>query len=159
MIVEGSPYAALLAALHGAAFPPGECWDATAMAGLLEMPGCFACLQENAPRSPEKPFPCGMALLRVAADEAELLTVAVLPEARGQGMGAILLRRAMAEAVHRGARRMFLEVSPTNAAALALYCRLGFTQAGLRRRYYADGSDALVLSCTLAFKPCGSSPA
>ena len=44
---------------------------------------------------------------------------------------------------------MFLEVAVTNDAARALYVRHGFTEAGLRRRYYTDGTDALILRSTL----------
>ena len=111
------------------------------MDALLRMPGCFACLHMSADE-----VPSGMALLRVVADEAELLTIAVLPAARGQGIGAILLAEGLAEAAQRGAVRMFLEVAPGNAPAYALYERLGFSAVGRRRGYYADGSDALVLS-------------
>ena len=51
----------------------------------------------------------------------------------------------MALAAARGAAAMFLEVSESNLAARALYEAGGFARAGLRRRYYADGTDALVL--------------
>jgi ribosomal-protein-alanine N-acetyltransferase len=54
------------------------------------------------------------------------------------------------EAQYREAEVMFLEVSTTNTAARALYGQAGFAQVGLRRQYYADGSDALVLSRRLS---------
>ncbi len=110
------------------------------MAALLGMPGCVACLHGTAEA------PQGMAMLRVAADEAELLTIAVIPAARRTGAGAALLEQAIEQAVRRGARRMFLEVAPGNQAAYALYRRHGFTAIGRRRNYYANGSDALVLA-------------
>ena len=143
MIVEGRSHAALLAALHATAFSAAERWDAAAMAALLDMPGCFGCLHGPAGA------PGGMALVRVAADEAELLTIAVSPASRRAGAGAALLAQAMAEAVRRGAGRMFLEVAPANQAACALYRRHGFAEIGRRRDYYADGSDALVLAHVL----------
>ncbi len=91
-----------------------------------------------------------MILARLAADEAEVLTVAVVPERRQQGLGARLVSEAAGEARRRGAVRLFLEVSTRNPAARALYRALGFEQVGRRRGYYADGSDALTLRLTLA---------
>ncbi len=150
MILQGRAHAALLAALHERSFTPEQRWDRAAMAALLDMPGCFACLHEAAdPWHPGRTTPRGMAMLRVTADEAELLTVAVLPAARGAGVGAALLGAAIAEAARRGAGRMFLEVAEGNAAARALYDRHGFAPVGRRRNYYPDGSHALVLSRAL----------
>ena len=137
--------ASLLAALHAASFDAAERWDAPAMAALLDMPGCFACLD---PGPDADAVPVGMILVRVVADEAEVLTIAVLPPRRGRGVGRALLDEARAEASRRGACRMFLEVAVPNAAARALYRAGGFLQVGRRRAYYPDGSDAL-LSCKL----------
>lgn len=124
-----------LAALHAAAFPPAERWDAAAIRVLLELPGGFGLVQPGV----------GFVLARVAADEAEILTLAVAPVARRQGHGGGLLAGAMAAAVARGAAAMLLEVAEHNAAARALYAAAGFAEAGRRRRYYQDGADALVL--------------
>jgi ribosomal-protein-alanine N-acetyltransferase len=144
MIVEGRAFAVLLARLHAASFAPAERWDAAAMAALLDMPGCFACLHEG-----DDGAPCGMALLRVVADEAELLTIAVLPAARGRRAGTDLVEQALREAGRRGACRMFLEVACGNETARALYLGQGFSPIGRRQSYYADGSDALVLARAL----------
>jgi ribosomal-protein-alanine N-acetyltransferase len=127
--------AVALAALHAAAFPPGQRWDAAAIAGLLAMPGVFGLVVRG----------LGFVLARVAADEAEILTLAVAPAARRQGHGGALLAAAMAQAAARGAASMFLDVAADNAAARALYAAAGFAEVGRRRRYYADGADALVL--------------
>jgi tRNA threonylcarbamoyladenosine biosynthesis protein TsaB len=124
-----------LAALHAAAFPPAEAWGPDAIRLMLEMPGAFGLMAPGR----------GFVLARVAADEAEVLTLAVVAACRRQGVGAALLAGAMAGAVLRGARTMFLEVSEANGAARAIYAAAGFEEAGRRRRYYADGSDALVL--------------
>ena len=129
-----------LAALHAAAFEAAERWDAAAIATLLAMPGAFGLSIPAA----------GFVLARVAADEAEILTLAVIPPARRQGHAGALLGGAMAGALLRGAGTMFLEVSDRNGAARALYARAGFAEAGRRRRYYADGADALVLRRALA---------
>jgi ribosomal-protein-alanine N-acetyltransferase len=93
--------------------------------------------------------PAGFVMGRVAAGEAEVLTLAVRPAVRRGGCGAALMRALMAEAARRGAQEMFLEVAEGNAAARALYAGLGGTEAGRRRRYYPDGSDALVLRLPL----------
>jgi ribosomal-protein-alanine N-acetyltransferase len=117
---------------------------------LLVLPGHFALLAER------DGTPAGFVLGRVAAEEAEVLTLAVHPAARRGGIGAALMRGLMAESARRGGREVFLEVSAGNDAARALYARLGAAEAGRRRRYYPDGSDALVLR--LALSPCGAAP-
>jgi ribosomal-protein-alanine N-acetyltransferase len=127
--------AAALAALHGAAFPPAEAWGPDAIALMLGLPGGFGLWVPGA----------GFVLARAAGGEAEVLTLAVLPAARRRGTGGRLLAAALAGAAARGAAAMFLEVAAGNAAARALYGGLGFAEVGRRRRYYPDGSDALVL--------------
>lgn len=133
-------HAQALAAIHQAAFPPGQRWGPDAMTLQIALPGCFALLDDRG----------GMAMARVAADEAELLTLAVLPDSRRQGLARALLAEAEHVAAAHGAATLFLEVATRNAAAQALYAAAGYQQAGRRRRYYADGDDALVLRKTLA---------
>jgi ribosomal-protein-alanine N-acetyltransferase len=128
-----------MAKIHRAAFPPAEAWSRDVMLLHLELPQTVGLLHAGG----------GMILARVAADEAEILTLAVDPARRRQGIGAALLRAAMERAAGMGATAMFLEVAVTNQAARALYAAHGFTEAGLRRRYYADGTDALILRSTL----------
>lgn len=126
-----------LAAIHAEAFEAP--WDAASLSALLASPGVFA-VEE----------PDGFILIRVVADEAEILTLAVRPAARRGGLGGRLVEAAVVRAAVLGADRMFLEVAEDNVAARALYARAGFVEAGRRRDYYsrADGSreDALVLS-------------
>ena len=86
---------------------------------------------------------------RVAADEAEILTLAVAPHARGKGLGRALLQAAINKARHSGAATMFLEVGADNPHALALYAGLGSAKVGARKGYY-EGRDALVLRLPLA---------
>ena len=129
----------VLAAIHASAFPPREVWGRDAIGLQLALPGVFGLLD---PRG-------GMIMTRVAADEAEVLTLAVDPVHRRHGIGACLLRAAMDAARERGGRSMALEVSVDNAAARKLYARAGFTEIGRRVRYYADGSDALIMRATL----------
>ena len=95
--------------------------------------------------------PSGFVLSRQAADEAEILSLALAPEARGQGRGRILLATHLQGLAHGGVRRVHLEVEDGNDAALALYRRLGFTSVGRREGYYLrpDGSRAGALSMSL----------
>lgn len=79
----------------------------------------------------------GFLMLRLAADEAELITIAVDPKWRGKGIGAALLRAGLDDLLHTPARRMFLEVAEDNPAAIALYKAHGFAQVGRRQGYYA----------------------
>ena len=135
--VRATPqHAAALAALHALAFAPAERWDAAAFAVQLALPGVVGFVLADA----------GFVLARVAADEAEILTLAVVPAARRAGLGAALLRAAETAAHAAGGTKMFLEVAPGNTAARALYGAAGYAEAGRRRRYYADGADALVLA-------------
>ena len=127
-----------LAALHATAFDTP--WTAAAFAGLLDQPGVFAV-----------EAPDGFILMRAVADEAEILTLAVRPEARGRGQGARLVAEGVDAAGARGAGQVFLEVAEDNASALALYARTGFVETGRRPAYYSrpDGSRVAALLFTL----------
>lgn len=133
-----------LAALHGRAFPPDQCWGVVALGSMLALEGGFGLL---ACGEPERTI-SGFVLARAVAGEAEILTLAVDPARRRRGVGRLLLQAALAEAARRGASVLFLEVSEANAAARGLYARAGAAETGRRRRYYTDGSDALVLRIT-----------
>ncbi len=89
----------------------------------------------------------GFMMLRHAADEVELLTIAVEPKQRDRGIGRALLEAGLADLMMSPARRMFLEVAADNAAAIALYRRHGFAEIGRRKGYYPrpDGSPATAL--------------
>ena len=136
----GSFDLALLAVLHAACFE--ERWDEAALASLLAMPGVHGLLAEAAE-------PLGFVLLRVAADEAEIISIGVHPAARRLGIGRRLLKAAEAAAAAAGAERLFLEVAADNFQALGLYSALGFTEIGRRAKYYRrieSAMDAHVLA-------------
>jgi ribosomal-protein-alanine N-acetyltransferase len=83
----------------------------------------------------------------LVVDELHINIVAVRPELRRRGLATALLRRVLADAAARGARRATLEVRQSNGAARQLYEGLGFSVAGVRRQYYAEPvEDALILS-------------
>ncbi|MBO6639835.1 MAG: ribosomal protein S18-alanine N-acetyltransferase [Roseitalea sp.] len=83
----------------------------------------------------------GFVLLRTAADEAEILTIAVRPEWQGHGVGARLMAHVLAHAHRERLASVFLEVGETNAAAAALYRKLGFAVVGDRPEYYRGTSE------------------
>ncbi len=128
-----------MATTHAAAFTQSRPWRAEEFSALIQLPGCFA-IGDAA---------C-FALVRVIADEAELLTIATAPAQRRQGRARICMAAWMAEAATRGATRAFLEVAHDNVAALSLYETMGFHRSGLRRGYYprtgAVAVDAVVMS-------------
>jgi [ribosomal protein S18]-alanine N-acetyltransferase len=124
-----------LAALHALCFE--RAWDAATLKDLLATPGTFAFVHND-----------GFVLARAAADEAEILTLAVRPAGRGKGLGRALLQVAIDKARALGVTAMFLEVGADNPHALALYAALGFAKVGMRKAYY-EGRDALVLRLPL----------
>lgn len=143
-----------LAALHAAAFTDTpRPWSAAEFASLLAAPGLL--LVADSDGFDTRGFDTrgfhtgGFALARLAGPEAELLTLAVAPAARRRGLASRLLDRLFRRTAEAGAEEMFLEVAVSNAAARALYAKLGFVETGRRPRYYTRASgppvDALVL--------------
>lgn len=132
-----------MAALHGASFTMPRPWRADEFRALLSSPRVFALTEGTQ----------GLLLGQVVVDEAELLTIAVYPTQRGQGMGRRLMQAFLAEAARRGATSAFLEVAADNAAALALYLACGFARTGQRRGYYHGPSGAV--DAVLMARPLG----
>lgn len=144
MIERADPeQAELLASLHARAFDTP--WSAAEIAKLMENTAVYALLARDK-------APNGFVMAWAVAADSEILTLAVVPEARRKGVGAALVTAAGVAALMRGAASMHLEVAETNAAARALYKKLGYEEAGMRRAYYAGeggATDALVLRRTL----------
>ncbi len=134
-----------LAEIHAAAF--GHAWSGEEFAALLADRGVFAVGLRRGRRL------AGFVLVRVVADEAEILTIAVRKALRGRGYGRMLMDEALRRLHRAGASRCFLEVDRGNAAAVALYRSLGFAVAGERRNYYSGsapgGGTALVMRVQL----------
>jgi ribosomal-protein-alanine N-acetyltransferase len=80
---------------------------------------------------------------------ADVQTIAVVPEFEGRGIGSALLTRLIGEAGRRGAQDVLLEVRADNPRAQQLYLRFGFEQIHVRRGYYRDGVDALIMRLQL----------
>lgn len=132
--------APVFAALHGTSFD--EPWTAESFAVLLAQPGVAGWLWGEPPD--------GLLLVRAAADEAEILTVAVAPAMRRRHGADMMLAEALRILAQGLTRRVFLEVAADNTAALALYGRAGFVPCGRRPGYYAKGSiDAVIMERSL----------
>jgi len=129
-----------LAVLHDMVFPKG--WSAAELARLSGERGMVALASKASE-------PDGFILVRVVSDEAEILTLAIHTNRRRSGIGRALLIQSLIDCEQAGARRVLLEVSKDNDAAIQLYTTCGFRETGLRKAYYADGGDAIVMEKTL----------
>ncbi|WP_285773541.1 ribosomal protein S18-alanine N-acetyltransferase [Microtetraspora sp. NBRC 13810] len=87
----------------------------------------------------------GYAGLAAAGDQADVQTIAVLAEHQGTGIGGALLTELLAEAGRRSVDAVFLEVRADNPQARAVYDHYGFERIGVRRGYYDDGTDAIMM--------------
>lgn len=129
-----------LAALHLRCFDAHpRPWSAPEFQSLLTSPLNFLLTR-----------PDGFLLGRAVADEAELLTLAVAPEARRRGIASALLDDFVLACRARGAAHAFLEVAEGNAPAIALYASRGWQIGGRRRNYYAPGIDAVLMGLVIA---------
>lgn len=141
-------HAAQISAMHAASFARG--WTVEEIEQLMADRGVVADILRAQARTGAID---GFALSRVAADEAELLSIAVSSRRRGKGGSSRLLARHLARVAAAGARRIVLEVDENNVPALRLYGKFGFEQVATRPAYYArpDGTrgTAKVLARTL----------
>ena len=127
-----------MAEIHRASFEVPRPWSAEEFTGLLGENGVFVVAEAD-----------GFALGRLAGPEAELLTLAVRPEARRAGVGGRLMARFLEACQGGGAEEVFLEVADGNTAAIALYRRVGFVEAGVRKDYYSGAAGAKVTALVL----------
>lgn len=134
---------AALAALHAASFARG--WSAQEFEALIASPNVDAIGAKLGSQL------LGLVLARHAADEGEILSIAVAQEWQGMGLAHRLLAEALTMLARARARICYLEVDSNNRPALALYRREGFSEKGRRKGYYGSegGGDALVLALPL----------
>ena len=117
-------------------------WSHSSFAALLEQPRVYFSVALD----PDTGTLLGYTVAWFVLDEAELANLAVAPDARGNGIGSMLLGGALAASEARGSMTMFLEVRASNYPAIALYTSHGFTEVGRRRAYYRKPvEDALIL--------------
>lgn len=141
----GPRHAAAIAALHAACFARG--WSTAEVAGLLAAPNVLA----DRLRASARPDRLdGFALSRIAADEAELLSIAVARRWRGRGGSVPLLSRHLGRLMAAGVVRVVLEVAEDNVAALGLYARFGYAEVGRRPAYYPRPSGPAGTALVLA---------
>ncbi len=137
------------------AFDPafGEAWTRRQVSDSLLLPNTHYLLAAGNGRAPQDGEPAaGFALSRGAADEEELLLIAVDPDYRGRGIGSALLGRFVSEARTRGSTRLVLEMREGNRAE-SLYRRYGFESVGRRHDYYRRGSGSPLDAITFAREP------
>jgi len=97
----------------------------------------------------------GFVVFGYALDEATIFTLVVQPQSQGRGLGRQLLAHTLAEFEDRGIRRCLLEVRASNAPALALYRRCGFSVDGIRKGYYSTSEgpeDAMLMSTQVGLR-------
>lgn len=124
-----------LANLHSTCFPHKP-WTANDFKELKES-GCDIIASQN-----------GFIVWRVVADEAEIITIGVHPDARGSGIASAMLTLVEQDVKKRGGKKIFLEVAEDNLPARRLYEGNGYMQIGIRPKYY-DGIDAIMMEKTL----------
>jgi [ribosomal protein S18]-alanine N-acetyltransferase len=137
-------HAGRLAEIHGSAF--ARPWDAMEFERLLADRAILAdglFLGRN-------PDAAGFVLSRTVADEAEILTVAIAPEARGKGHARLLLSQHLDALSRVGIRAVHLEVEESNRPALAVYQGLGFQEVGRRAGYYLKPDGSRVAALTMS---------
>lgn len=125
-----------LAELHREDF--ARPWSDEEFAALLAQETVFgyAARERGRPRAAM----AGFVLARLAAGEAEILSIAVARSCRRLGLGRQLMEAVLRELHRQRAETLFLEVDETNVPAVVLYQRLGFREVGKRPGYYATGS-------------------
>jgi len=121
-----------LANLHALCFP-NKPWSADDFRDLKQS-GCEIIMSQN-----------GFIVYRIAADEAEIITIGVNPETRRSGIASAMIGIIKKTLKSQGVKKIFLEVSSTNMSAQKLYENCGFKVVGLRPKYY-DGVDAILMS-------------
>lgn len=145
---------ALMSDIHATGFVPA--WGTEDMMGLLRQNNVFGFLAlDIGPLIKNRPL--GFVLARIAADEAEILTIVVTTRARGRGVGRTLMKETLRKLYAERIAKLLLEVDETNHSALTLYRDLGFSQVGVRKGYYTHaekaegvtGGTALVMACNV----------
>jgi [ribosomal protein S18]-alanine N-acetyltransferase len=132
--------ASAIAAIHGASFQRG--WGEDEILGLLVEKNVVA---HRATTGAGGRTVIGFILSRLAAGEAEILSVAIAPAWRGRKLARPLLDLHLRRLAGLGTRAVFLEVGEHNAPATRLYRRSGFREVGKRQGYYEGGATALVM--------------
>jgi len=127
--------------IEKASFP--DPWSVDLFEAELQSPHSFNLVARC--NSPSHKSVAAYIVYWIAADEMQILDLAVDERFRRQGLARFLLESALKRAALNGAAHAFLEVRRGNEAGISLYNALGFAVIGERRRYYKDGEDAIVM--------------
>lgn len=134
-----------IASLHAICFE--DAWHAELLGRILTAPGAFGLFTRPHGKT------VGFVICRSTSDEGEILSLAVAPNVRRNGLGGLLLEAAKVQAAKLSIDSLFLEVAEDNLAARRLYEKSDFSTVGRRphyyRRRYGPAVDALTLRCKL----------
>lgn len=130
----GMAHGNVVSVLHEASFDDG--WSPFTIRQLLNMPGTFGLIAVPDGTDASEPDLAGFVLVRIAAGDCEILSLAVNEAWRSAGVGYALMDAAIARAQAAGVDSVFLEVAEDNTVAQALYRKLGFSAVGRRKDYY-----------------------
>ncbi len=141
-----------VADMHAALFD--KPWDTVAIQKLLAHPGAMSLIAKVSDNmsglAQIVPRDAGFVVAQIAADEAEVISIGVLEEFQGRGLGRIMMEGLIRAAAIAEAQRLFLEVAEDNRPARRLYESLNFSEVGRRAEYYTRNSgekvDAVVLA-------------
>lgn len=133
-----SPDPKLLADIHADGF--AHSWSGADIAKLVSDPTVFIAIARR-DRAFGSKNPIGFVMARKAADEAEILSIAVLKRYRNAGIGRKLMETVLRHLFAERISSLFLEVDAGNTSAVALYERLGFKTVGERLGYYREGRE------------------
>ncbi len=131
----GGAHADVISTLHGLCFE--HPWHQQAVTDLLAMPGAVAFIASD------RDDPVGFIIARLAADEAEIITIGTVPAHRHTGIAGALLDYVINDLTDKGAARLFLEVAADNNSALKLYRSRDFATCGQRPGYYQRPGGAI----------------
>ena len=131
---KGQEYAESLSSIHNQCFE--KPWTLQNFQKILNLPNTFGFCQKE-----------GFILCSILDEDIEILTFAVLPEYRRQGIGLALLKAVQDFAQQNHKKHIFLEVNATNQAAQSLYQKANFAQTGLRKNYYHENNKTFDAIC------------
>lgn len=143
--VAGYPDISHIARIHSANFERG--WKSDEIKTMFETPGTKAFVDDMDGTR------VAFSIIRFAADECEIISIAVAKESHRRGLGKHMLQHVVAYAKREGAKTLFLEVAEDNLAAVALYEKAGFQRFNVRKGYYRRWHgrmvDAIMMRHTL----------
>ncbi len=159
---DGPIAAAIISALHVVCFD--SAWDLDSTAATLAVPGTVAFIIEGSAKDSGEAEgdalqPLGFLIYRATLDEAEILSLGVVMDARRRGMGRNLIAECLRRCQASGVKSLFLEVAESNQAAKSLYEMAGFEVQGRRKKYYKAANkdqaaeDALIYRITPKASP------